>query len=361
VSTFSLKFAELCHGRSPELFNKAGFPEPIRKQMRLYVPAARTLSLSVSCPLRSPPILDIRDEQEKAKRKPAEDEEKREAEEEEMDVEDSTGKGKKDEDKSVLDRESDDDDSNQDGNRTSVDDLLNSEDEDEDDEDRFKDSKENRCDDTTVQANTSLHDDNYNDVAYEDNDGGEWVEPHRIWANSCTYSCQACKKFLTNSQSYFIRHLKKHHADLPSLVPYKRVHGEPFAAVRQTRCELCGTTLLQDHEKIRSHLRTRHQNLSVHKYYENFVLKAAEKEEDKQLEQKGTGEDSVDSFSAALFSLESDDEEEEDERVDANREAESGLFDEEEREFNKYKDWVNKCQIRYKLSSFLSVWWKSLH
>jgi hypothetical protein len=339
--------------------------------MWFYIPAPKT-NLSVSVSLHSPPILDREDRVEEIRRA-AEDKEKKTA---------AAEKTKSRDDDSLF--KSDDEVSGMDSIVTNVDDLLSSEEEEEGEEDLA-------CKDGTEPGESLLCDSNYsNEVSYEDNDIGESAEPHRIWANACLYRCKACNRFMTTCQSQFIRHLKKHHVEMPGLIPYKKVHGEPLTTVKKMKCELCGSTLVQDHEKIRNHLRSRHDNLSVRKYYEDVVKKGGQKqqqqqeeeEEQKQQQQKqqdqqqqqqkqqqqqqeeeGKGEDSfhfLDSPSLSL--LESDGEEEEmvdamedqmeDQMVDANRETESPLLDEEELELNKYKDWVNKCHIRYRRNQF---------
>lgn len=103
------------------------------------------------------------------------------------------------------------------------------------------------------------------------------------------------------TQSQFIRHLKKSHKNLAGLMPYKKVYGEPFSVVQQMRCELCGDSLLQDHEKIRSHLRGKHDNLCVRSYYEGVVLKAQQKQQQQQQQKEEKAEDSGDSSHSSIW------------------------------------------------------------
>jgi hypothetical protein len=324
--------------------------------MWFYIPAPKT-NLSVSVALHSPPILDREDREEEIRRE-ADEKEKKSNEEKSAAAEKTRSRDDDDSPKS------DDEVSGMDSIVTNVDELLSSEEEEKGEDLACEDRTETR-----VETESLLCDSNYsNEVSYEDNDIGESAEPHRIWANACLYRCKACNRFMTTCQSQFIRHLKKHHAEMPGLIPYKRVHGEPLTTAKKMKCGLCGSTLVQDHEKIRNHLRSRHDNLSVRKYYEDVVKggqKQQQQQEEQQQQQKQKrqqqqqqqqerkGEDSFDFLdSPSLSLLESDGEEEEmeeemeDQMVDANRETESPLLDEEELELNKYKDWVNKCQIR---------------
>lgn len=120
------------------------------------------------------------------------------------------------------------------------------------------------------------------------------------------------------------------------------------------RSKLCGASVLQDFVRIRTDLRFNTRTWAFACYFEVVILKALQKQE-QQLEEEGQ-EESGDSFRSLSVTLESKGEEEEEMKnrmVDPNREweeslvyEEESLVDEEERELNMMKDWVNMCQIR---------------
>jgi hypothetical protein len=127
--------------------------------------------------------------------------------------------------------------------------------------------------------------------------------------------------------------LKHRHPHLSGLTAYSKAHGEPIRDVKHVSCALCATPLVQSYERIRYHLSLKHRTLTVQEYYEKFVRGKVE-------EESGcSGAEPADSIVL---------------EANPNREEDTGEEDEEERELNEYKDWVDKCQIRYATSSVLN-------
>ena len=210
--------------------------------------------------------------------------------------------------------------------------------------------------DVAVGLDNRLFEHSYpDDIDYEENDIGESVGPHLIWANACTYSCQACGEFVTNDQAQFVLHLKARHSPLSRLTAYKRVHGEPFKTVKHVKCALCGTLLVQDQVRLRGHLHQKHRPLTLQEYYEQYVVRL----------QQDKGHKELASWSLPATDVTCPEEEVEEEEVVAEEEEEMGVVssplteanpnreddcsqdeEEEERKLKEYKDWVDKCQIR---------------
>jgi hypothetical protein len=357
-----------------ELYNKQGFPGPTRDRMRKYVGSIGARApLRVAVKLHSPPILDLKDDN-----RWEEKETMITAERGKVNIKDDEDGWANKENRdnagmsSATERRENHVDVVPSDHGVNVDDLLHSDD-DSDTGGPDENWEGNVCDKSgdvvhtpfTAVAGKTTADRlemfeavcNYDDIAYEDNDIGESVEPYRIWANGCTYSCQACRQFITSCQSQFISHLKARHANLPGLVAYKKAHGQLFERMQQIVCELCGSCLLQDYERIRSHLRLKHRPLTVRDYYERFVLKHLQQEQQQsQTEDLGCSAN-LSRASSSLSMLESMEEIEDQEdaassmmdktaEASPNRDIEASQIDEEEKELNEYKDWVNKCQIR---------------
>ena len=120
-------------------------------------------------------------------------------------------------------------------------------------------------------SSPSLYDNYAEDVAYEDNDVGDLVSPHQIWANGSTYECKACDNFCIRDQKEFMKHIKERHG-LAGIKVYRAEFGDPLSDLRTIDCKICGGRMIHEFSKIHSHLYKHHKRTSVQDYYENHVL-----------------------------------------------------------------------------------------
>ena len=184
-------------------------------------------------------------------------------------------------------------------------------------------------------------------VAYEDNDVGDQVGPHLIWANGSTYECRACNRFSANDQTEFVKHLRHH--DIFGLKNYRTLHGDPFSELRSLECRICRGRMIHDYAKIYYHLYKFH-NLAVKEYFEQYVVNRQGREEEGVFSSQPMAQNQGDKGSVCKNDN-SDNANAEEEEVEEDREEREEEEDEEvdeKREVEEYKLWVNQCQIACK-------------
>eukprot|EP00090_Calanus_glacialis_P011092 TRINITY_DN19569_c0_g1_i1.p1 TRINITY_DN19569_c0_g1~~TRINITY_DN19569_c0_g1_i1.p1 ORF type:complete len:662 (+),score=160.18 TRINITY_DN19569_c0_g1_i1:112-1986(+) len=117
---------------------------------------------------------------------------------------------------------------------------------------------------------TIIHDDEFvSEFMLEDNDVEGDFKPFYLWANGCVYFCKACNEMSFDDYSAFFKHIKNH--KINGLLAYKKKYGEPYSVLNYIQCKICDEKVLQDYNKICSHLRKNHKKYSVSSYYETFV------------------------------------------------------------------------------------------
>jgi hypothetical protein len=174
---------EKCHSSDSRLYNEQGFPEPTRDRIRKYIGsrASSRQAAHVSVQLNSPPIRDL---VESGSKEPTEG--KRIIKDEDDNPEDDVASAVSEQDLGHEDSPVDSD--TQLG--INIDDLLSSDDDSAGDRLDHDDAGSGQLTVTNPPLVNDMFDHNYTDAYDEDNDIGEPVEPHIIWANACQYSCQ---------------------------------------------------------------------------------------------------------------------------------------------------------------------------
>jgi hypothetical protein len=169
-----LLILENCHNSDTRLYNEQGFPESTRGWIRKYLGHRQ----SVSVQLDSPPVRDLKDSGCKVTTGQLSG-----------DVEEWTEQ----EDVVAVDEANELADDVHHAAGINIDDLLSSDDEDEShgevgSNDQLSPSAVDPPPVTSAVSDPSSF---ANNIDYEDNDIGEPVGPHIIWANASQYSCQA--------------------------------------------------------------------------------------------------------------------------------------------------------------------------